>query len=210
MGNNPSAAEIYSVITVLNVMRFPMNALPFIISMTISAAVSKKRIEDFLLSEELAQFYSNMITKSQSARKLQKKQVRFSDRINLLAEDQPEEEEMFEIGEVDETDKPLLNGSEENQTEPSSPSSPSESSPKSKAVASAGVAARISGGEFTWGTTPILTDINLEIKSGELVVVLGHVGSGKSSLLAAFLSEMQKVSLYALLSKLNRCRLPEK
>ena len=36
----------------------------------------------------------------------------------------------------------------------------------------------------------MLRDITLEVKGGELVMVVGEVGAGKSSLLAAILGEM--------------------
>lgn len=39
-----------------------------------------------------------------------------------------------------------------------------------------------------------ITDINLQIKRGELVCVVGSVGSGKSSLIQAIIGEMPKVS----------------
>ncbi|XP_065206736.1 multidrug resistance-associated protein 1-like [Planococcus citri] len=51
-------------------------------------------------------------------------------------------------------------------------------------------------GTFTWGTDrdrPTLTNINVRIKSGDLVAIVGPVGCGKSSLLSAFLGEMNKV-----------------
>ncbi|XP_072031474.1 ATP-binding cassette sub-family C member 9-like [Amphiura filiformis] len=54
-------------------------------------------------------------------------------------------------------------------------------------------ALKISNGYFTWGndsSAPILKDINLEIPYGELTMVVGGVGSGKSSLLSAILGEM--------------------
>lgn len=55
----------------------------------------------------------------------------------------------------------------------------------------------IENGTFTWGEptdVPILSNINLKISAGQLVAVVGTVGSGKSSLVSAFLGEMDKVS----------------
>ena len=39
---------------------------------------------------------------------------------------------------------------------------------------------------------PVLTNINFEILEGQLVAVIGEVGSGKSSLFCTILSEMEK------------------
>eukprot|EP00102_Acyrthosiphon_pisum_P020987 XP_016658197.1 PREDICTED: multidrug resistance-associated protein 1 isoform X4 [Acyrthosiphon pisum] len=55
----------------------------------------------------------------------------------------------------------------------------------------------IENGTFTWGEptdAPTLSNINLRVSSGQLVAVVGTVGSGKSSLVSAFLGEMEKVS----------------
>ena len=55
----------------------------------------------------------------------------------------------------------------------------------------------VHGGFFAWKESqamPTLHDINLDIKRGSLVTIVGKVGSGKSSLLAALLGEMLKVS----------------
>lgn len=38
----------------------------------------------------------------------------------------------------------------------------------------------------------LLSSINLEVGHGQLVAVVGHVGSGKSSLVSAMLGEMNK------------------
>ncbi|PXF49940.1 Multidrug resistance-associated protein 1 [Gracilariopsis chorda] len=40
---------------------------------------------------------------------------------------------------------------------------------------------------------PVLSDINLKMKSGQLVAIIGRVGSGKSSLIHAILGEMRKL-----------------
>ncbi|XP_026315311.1 multidrug resistance-associated protein 1-like isoform X2 [Hyposmocoma kahamanoa] len=54
----------------------------------------------------------------------------------------------------------------------------------------------IESGHFSWGDEPepTLRNININIKKGSLVAVVGAVGSGKSSLLSALLGEMNKVS----------------
>ncbi|XP_060863090.1 multidrug resistance-associated protein 1-like isoform X2 [Metopolophium dirhodum] len=55
----------------------------------------------------------------------------------------------------------------------------------------------IENGTFTWGKpteAPTLSNINLRVSSGQLVAVVGTVGSGKSSLVSSLLGEMDKVS----------------
>ena len=57
----------------------------------------------------------------------------------------------------------------------------------------------IKKGTFNWestgSTTPtVLNNVNLSIKKGSLVAVVGHVGSGKSSLISAMLGEMNVIS----------------
>ncbi|XP_071484824.1 ATP-binding cassette sub-family C member 9-like [Diadema antillarum] len=59
------------------------------------------------------------------------------------------------------------------------------------------VAIRIDDGNFTWdpdSNVPILSDINVDIPKGKLTIVVGQVGSGKSSLLSAMLNEMTTLS----------------
>ncbi|EDV21130.1 uncharacterized protein TRIADDRAFT_30988, partial [Trichoplax adhaerens] len=53
----------------------------------------------------------------------------------------------------------------------------------------------IENGTFKWGSDekqPTLKNINLQIPTGSLVAVVGHVGGGKSSLVSAILGEMDK------------------
>ncbi len=50
-------------------------------------------------------------------------------------------------------------------------------------------------GNFSWEQdTETLKDINLKVKDGELVAIVGSVASGKSSLLSALLNELVKNS----------------
>lgn len=55
----------------------------------------------------------------------------------------------------------------------------------------------IENGNFAWEknqSSPTLKNINLRIKPGSLVAIVGQVGSGKSSLISAFLGELRKIS----------------
>lgn len=59
----------------------------------------------------------------------------------------------------------------------------------------------IENGNFSWGEEEkVLRDINVNISKGSLVAVVGTVGSGKSSLISAFLGEMIKIS-----GRVNTC-----
>ncbi|XP_018415515.1 PREDICTED: ATP-binding cassette sub-family C member 9 [Nanorana parkeri] len=53
-------------------------------------------------------------------------------------------------------------------------------------------AIKVIGGYFSWGTgLATLTNIDIQIPTGQLTMVVGQVGCGKSSLLLAILGEMQ-------------------
>ncbi|XP_052336655.1 ATP-binding cassette sub-family C member 8-like isoform X1 [Oncorhynchus keta] len=54
---------------------------------------------------------------------------------------------------------------------------------------------RITSGYFTWTDgTPTLSNVNIKVPFGQLTMIVGQVGCGKSSLLLAALGEMQRVS----------------
>jgi ABC-type transport system involved in cytochrome bd biosynthesis fused ATPase/permease subunit len=57
-------------------------------------------------------------------------------------------------------------------------------------------AVNIEMASFNWereSITPTLKALNLEVPRGQLVCVVGEVGSGKSSFLSALLNEMEKL-----------------
>ncbi|CAI9771063.1 unnamed protein product [Fraxinus pennsylvanica] len=59
------------------------------------------------------------------------------------------------------------------------------------------ISVEVTDGSFSWddeGGHRVLEDVNFEIRKGELAAIVGTVGSGKSSLLAAVLGELRKTS----------------
>ncbi|CAF4290926.1 unnamed protein product, partial [Adineta steineri] len=57
---------------------------------------------------------------------------------------------------------------------------------------------KVEDGSFSWSNSPedplILKNINFKIPQGSLVALVGPVGSGKTSILAALLGEMNKIN----------------
>ncbi|XP_026066315.1 ATP-binding cassette sub-family C member 9-like [Carassius auratus] len=67
------------------------------------------------------------------------------------------------------------------------------------------VAVQVNGGYFTWGSNlSTLSDINIQIPTGQLTMIVGQVGCGKSSLLLAMLGEMQTIRGKVYWSNKNR------
>ncbi|KAG7222014.1 hypothetical protein INR49_028178 [Caranx melampygus] len=118
------AQKAFVSLALFNILRFPLNMLPMVISSMVQASVSLKRLRVFLSHEELQE------------------------------------------------------DSVEHQAAAGSPHSVS-----------------IVDGVFSWSKTesPTLKRLNVCIPEGSLVAVVGHVGSGKSSLLSALLGEMDKL-----------------
>ncbi|XP_036445135.1 multidrug resistance-associated protein 1 isoform X3 [Colossoma macropomum] len=117
------AQKAFVSLALFNILRFPLNMLPMVISSMVQASVSMKRLRVFLSHEELDE---------------------------------------------DSVDRKAITGSPDS--------------------------IRIVDGAFSWSKDdpPTLKRINVRIPEGALVAVVGHVGSGKSSLLSALLGEMHK------------------
>nr|XP_043873402.1 multidrug resistance-associated protein 1 isoform X1 [Solea senegalensis] len=118
------AQKAFVSLALFNILRFPLNMLPMVISSMVQASVSLKRLRVFLSHEELQ-----------------------------------------------------------------------EDSVEHKALAGSPHSISIVDGVFSWSSTesPTLKRLNVCIPEGSLVAVVGHVGSGKSSLLSALLGEMDKL-----------------
>ncbi|KAL6750031.1 P-loop containing nucleoside triphosphate hydrolase protein [Haematococcus lacustris] len=65
-----------------------------------------------------------------------------------------------------------------------------------EAVVEEDIAVEVQGGTFAWERSkqPVISGLDLAVLRGQLVMVVGQVGSGKSSLLAALLGEMHRAA----------------
>ncbi|KAI7696126.1 Multidrug resistance-associated protein 1 [Sarcoptes scabiei] len=161
-------------LALFNLLRFPMSMLPMMISMLINVSVSIKRLNQFLNSIEL----ENYVDKS----------TEISNDIVMKIENG-----CFSWDSVDNSDainktkKKVVKRNFKNENDVSAvinePLLTEDNVQDNKITDVA-----------TTNLKPSLNSINLEIKKGSLVAVVGHVGSGKSSLLSALLGDMEYIS----------------
>ncbi|EHA97372.1 Multidrug resistance-associated protein 1 [Heterocephalus glaber] len=120
------AQRAFVSLALFNILRFPLNILPMVISSIVQASVSLKRLRTFLSHEEL------------------------------------------EPGSIER--QPVKDAGGTNSV-------------------------TVKNATFTWarGEAPTLNGITFSVPEGALVAVVGQVGCGKSSLLSAFLGEMDKL-----------------
>ncbi|KAF9582973.1 hypothetical protein BGW38_010496 [Lunasporangiospora selenospora] len=166
-----SVDVIFVSITLFGLMSKPLGMFTHVVSMTISLSVATRRIQGFLLQEEIdptvVQRYSRHVPSSSSSsssnskgRKSEAQAVVFEN--GTFAWEKTEEvSEPVSSSKTDER-QPLLSGA---------------SNPLAAATPK----------------RPVLSNINLQIPEGSLTAVVGRIGQGKSSLLSAIMGEMYKL-----------------
>lgn len=165
--HNLAPAEVFSSLALFNSLRIPLNLLPLVLGQVIDAWSSMKRIQEYLMEEEMEEEMT-IDTKGEDAIRLEDASFTW-ERTPTQETDKPKGEK----GKKAKKEKKDL------QQPPSRPNSSGED------TASTLVEEREA---FK------IHDLNLSIKRNELIAVIGSVGSGKSSLLSALAGDMRKTS----------------
>ncbi|KAL9643005.1 hypothetical protein ABK040_010696 [Willaertia magna] len=168
IGGELSAEVIFPVLSYFTLLRYPATYFPLAMAILTHAKVSLKRIQDFLMLEELEEKENDLFNSSEFS-------VEINDGNFIWAEEVKEEErnstkeknEKKDVVKEKKEEKGVLRlvDESENQEE-------------------------VTNEESTKKLFK-LEDINLSVKKGDLVMVVGLVGSGKSSLLSSILGEMK-------------------
>lgn len=163
-----AAAEVFSSLALFNGLRMPLNLLPLVIGQTTDAWNSLKRIEEFLLLEEQA---DEATFKADAPNAVEMRDASFT------WERTPTQESNQTPG-----------GKKQGGGKKAAAPLKEKDSPQSTEVGD-------NGSTLVEEREPFkLHDIGFEIGRNELVAVIGTVGSGKTSLLAALAGDMRKTS----------------
>ncbi|KAI0852257.1 ATP-binding cassette transporter protein YOR1-like protein [Daldinia vernicosa] len=169
------AAQVFSSLALFNGLRMPLNLLPLVIGQTVDAWSSLKRIQDFMLSEEQEE---DVILEPEGKNAVEMHNASFTWE---RTPSQDSEKSVVAGGDKKGKNGPHRKGAKQNQK----PGNSNGTSEESEDTASTLVEER----------EPFkLQELNVEIGRNELIAVIGTVGSGKSSLLAALAGDMRKTS----------------
>jgi len=179
-------APIFSSLALFNALRFPLNFLPLIIGQVIDALASIRRIEGFLLEEEAADNFDW---------DFENKNAIVVERANFTWERTPTQDPDKAPG------KDAKSYRQMKQDKKAEKKSAKEAKKADKRASKQGEEAKEGkgGADSDQGTQTEqeifkLWDVDFSIRRNELIAVIGTVGSGKSSLLAALAGEMRKTS----------------
>ena len=182
-----TASAVFTSIALFALMRFPLIFLPFALIQLANALVSMRRLSVYYLQEN------------------RKDEVGSLDHIGIEIEDgeffwakPPEKLALPEVGKKNKKKKKDDDADEKQKSADAkldggsgkvTPATNSDQDSPREEVATESAAANASS-NIAWS----LKNINLTVNDGELVCVVGKVGSGKSSLVQAIIGEMERKS----------------
>ncbi|KAK5993353.1 ABC-type transporter cicA [Cladobotryum mycophilum] len=167
-------AEIFSSLALFNGLRIPLNILPMVLGAVIDASSSVQRIEDFLSQEEQE---DDAIRKPDGEHAIELIDASFT---------------WERIPSQDPDKAPAVPGAPKGKTAGKKGQAGDSTKPKDGPP---GTAVEDTASTLVEEREPFkLRDLNLQAGRNELIAVIGSVGSGKSSLLAALAGDMRKTN----------------
>jgi ABC-type multidrug transport system fused ATPase/permease subunit len=214
----PSMGVVFATINVFNIMSGPLRTFPWYISALIDAFVSGKRIQEFLVTEDVPQTYKPEEEDPNNENAIEINGCDFTwDDFKDKDEKEKTEDNPKEIlkipngAEGSDLNSPLLENEEEKEETRGDLVISYETASKASSVVDEGedrlrLMSKVKGAAGpayypeeekvpNVKTTLLpLKNINVKIKKGEFIFVIGEIGSGKSSLLQAMIGDLNKRS----------------
>ena len=179
-GNTLTASKAYTALALFNMLRFPLILIPLLLSTLLNALSAIERLGAFLLQDESAAVTPDM---SDPGRVTLAGATFAWPSVGGMAEEKKKE------AQADQKDADFLAGKNKGKSAAAAAKAAEDAVAAREAAAAAAKAAE--GIEVAVGAeepeqAPFeLADIDLDLAPGSLTMIIGRVGSGKSSLLSA-------------------------
>ena len=218
-GGDLTPENVFSALVLFNLLRFPLMQVPFVGGMIADALVSKKRIESFLLADEMED-QPEQVANSQYAVSIDKGDFTWE----AVLQDKADDEKKDEKGKTQKSNGKAQEKSdgegeaevgwlsrlfgrkkkqrawkgrvkdEKGGAEALLGNLEGDQSQQPNASASAHIDSKSDQPASDAHVPSALRDVNLLVPHGSLTVIVGTVGAGKSSLLSGILGEMKRRS----------------
>lgn len=172
--NSLDPASIFSSLALFNGLRMPLNLLPMIIAQAIDAWVSLQRLQEYLLAEEIKD-EAEIDDNSTHAIEISGGDFTWEKSMNEMEKFQGERTKAQRR--IDRKQR------KQDKKEEAAKDKEREAHPETASLSSAGTLEPFK-----------LKNIDLQVGRNELIAIVGGVGSGKTSLLAALAGDMRKTS----------------
>ncbi|XP_072032683.1 ATP-binding cassette sub-family C member 9-like isoform X2 [Amphiura filiformis] len=178
-GNKLMPNNTFAAVSLINLIVEPMYFVPMVTSLSVSAFVAVGRLQKFFVAPELQMPLTEGDSGSAKRRNTYKRPRKLT-----TGSSADETTRLLAMSPIPMRASVLSNGNMTNYN--------SNIEDNKEPTQTSETAIQFTEASFTWGNNnePVLEDITLKIPRGEVTVIVGAVGSGKSSLLSAILGEM--------------------
>ncbi|KAF2725459.1 putative ABC transporter [Polychaeton citri CBS 116435] len=183
-GHGLDPAPVFSSLALFNSLRIPLNLLPMVIGQVVDGLGSAARIEEFLNAEE---------SKDDSHWDLESKNAIDIRNANFTWERTPTQDPDHVPGKGPKTGKELMQEKKDKKVQAKEDKRRSKLVEQEKLSTPPSTSASSLGEDETEQPFEV-KGVDLTIGRNELVAIIGGVGSGKSSLLAALAGDMRKTN----------------
>ncbi|XP_078405252.1 ATP-binding cassette sub-family C member 8 isoform X3 [Cetorhinus maximus] len=161
-----SPAVAFASLSLFHILVTPLFLLSSVVRSTVKALVSVQKLSEFFSSEEIGEDHSKVVLQLNSENNSKYQTVP----LKVINRKRPSKEEWHSYEPQSRQQINITEGDD--------------------------VFIKVTNGFFTWTSdgAPTLSNIEIKIPHGQLTMIVGQVGCGKSSLLLAVLGEMQKNS----------------
>ncbi|XP_078076757.1 ATP-binding cassette sub-family C member 8 isoform X3 [Mustelus asterias] len=161
-----SPAVAFASLSLFHILVTPLFLLSSVVRSTVKALVSVQKLSEFFSSEEIGEDHSRVVVQLNSENNSKYQTVP----LKVINRKRPSKEEWHNYEPLSRQQISVTEGDD--------------------------VFIKVTNGFFTWTSdgAPTLSNIEIKIPHGQLTMIVGQVGCGKSSLLLAVLGEMQKNS----------------
>ncbi|XP_073645077.1 ATP-binding cassette sub-family C member 9 isoform X5 [Tursiops truncatus] len=163
-GNNLKPAEAFASLSLFHILVTPLFLLSTVVRFAVKAIISVQKLNEFLLSDEIGE--DSWLT-GEGSLPFESCKKHTGAQPKTINRKQPGR---YHLDSYEQSTRRL------------------------RPVETEDIAIKVTNGYFSWGSgLATLSNINIRIPTGQLTMIVGQVGCGKSSLLLAILGEMQTV-----------------